>query len=208
MTINILCFGDSNTWGLNPATGKRFDLLSRWTSQLAAKLGSGFSVVEAGQPNRSLVNTPPFDGVLSGVSYLKPYLEDYVLDIIIIGLGTNDLKKRFGLTPEYIAQGLDNLIADIFAFYSLNNKPKIVILSPAYVRCVGQYKGIYEGAECKNLRLKNQFEKVALNKACLFYDLQGLVSVSVIDGVHIDKSQHTLIAEKLYDILGETPFGA
>lgn len=72
MTKNILCFGDSNTWGLNPITGKRFDENTRWTSLLAKNLGCDFTVIEAGQPNRTLVYNPPFDGVLSGVSYLKP----------------------------------------------------------------------------------------------------------------------------------------
>lgn len=59
MIKNILCFGDSNTWGLNPVTGGRFDESIRWTSQLATKLGSGFNIIEAGQPNRTLVNHPP-----------------------------------------------------------------------------------------------------------------------------------------------------
>ena len=29
--IRILCYGDSNTWGYIPGTGKRFDENTRWT---------------------------------------------------------------------------------------------------------------------------------------------------------------------------------
>ncbi|KAA1162556.1 SGNH/GDSL hydrolase family protein [Pseudoalteromonas sp. B131b] len=205
MIKNILCFGDSNTWGLNPVTGGRFDESIRWTSQLATKLGSGFNIIEAGQPNRTLVNHPPYNGSLSGVSYLKPYLEEYALDVIIIALGTNDLKKRFNLAPECIALGLNNLINDICDFYSLNNqhdeKPKIIILSPAYVRCRGPYKHIYEGAECKNVALKEQFKNIAQNKKIIFIDLQSLVHVSIEDGIHICENQHQVIAKALYDVV-------
>ena len=68
MKKSILCFGDSNTWGLNPATGKRFEEKVRWPSVLAERLGDQFAIIEAGQPNRTLVNNPPFNGDLSGVS--------------------------------------------------------------------------------------------------------------------------------------------
>ncbi|MEI8640381.1 hypothetical protein P4S68_02110 [Pseudoalteromonas sp. Hal099] len=64
ITKNILCFGDSNTWGLNPETGKRYDEKTRWTTRLQQQLGSGFTVIESGQPNRTLVNNPPFTGSL------------------------------------------------------------------------------------------------------------------------------------------------
>ena len=34
----ILCFGDSNTWGLDGETGKRFPWEERWTGILQEKL--------------------------------------------------------------------------------------------------------------------------------------------------------------------------
>ena len=100
MIKNILCFGDSNTWGLNSITGKRFDENTRWTSLLAKNLECAFAIIEAGQPNRTLVHNPPFDGVLSGVSYLKPYLEAHRIDFIIIALGTKSPKIIIASPPK------------------------------------------------------------------------------------------------------------
>ncbi|WP_024609710.1 GDSL-type esterase/lipase family protein [Pseudoalteromonas sp. TB64] len=203
MIKNILCFGDSNTWGLNPQTGKRFDESIRWSALLATKLGSAFKVIEAGQLNRTLVNHPPFNGLVSGVSYLKPYLEKYPLDVIIIALGTNDLKKHFNLAPVQIAQGLDDLIGDIKYFYGVSNHPKIIVLAPAYVECVGSYKHVYEGSEHKNHSMSEHFKRIALNKAALFFDLQSVVSVSLIDGVHICSKGHSKVADVVFKIMSK-----
>jgi len=114
--MNILCFGDSNTFGTSPVDGKRLPAHERWPGILAGLLGTGHLVIEAGQPNRTLVNDPPFSGDKSGIKYLKPYLEKYSLDVIIIKLGTNDLKARFDLTAEKIAQGLKKLTVRSRAF--------------------------------------------------------------------------------------------
>ena len=203
MKKSILCFGDSNTWGLNPATGKRFEEKVTWPSVLAERLGDQFAIIEAGQPNRTLVNNPPFNGDLSGVSYLKPLLEAHSLTAIVIALGTNDLKKRFKLTPEQIGNGLANLIDGIEGFYEGYKQPKLIILSPPYVSCVGQYKHVYEGAPSKNLALSKEFENVACIKNANFYDLQKIVSVSRIDGVHIEANSHAKIAGLVCNLINE-----
>ena len=194
---NILCFGDSNTWGLNPETGKRYSENIRWPSKMGELLGSNFNVIEAGQPNRTLVHNPPFFGALSGVCYLKPYLESESLDIIIIALGTNDLKKRFNLSSEQIAQGLEGLIEQIDFFYSDTKKPDVVILSPAHVKNIGSYKQIYEGVWNKNPCLTALFYDVSKNKSTHFLDLQQIVNVSNIDGIHFCSQAHKIIALSL-----------
>ncbi|KTF15361.1 SGNH/GDSL hydrolase family protein [Pseudoalteromonas sp. 10-33] len=199
----ILCFGDSNTCGLNPVTGKRFEGKVRWPLVLAEMLGDQFTVIEAGQPNRTLVNNPPFIGELSGVSYLKPLLEAHSLAVIIIALGTNDLKQRFKLTPEQIGQGLTNLLDSIEEFYEGNKQPKLIILSPAYVKCVGQYKHVYEGAPSKNVALKKEFENIARAKKNYFCDLQQSITVSAIDGVHIDADGHAKVAALMCNLINE-----
>lgn len=48
----ILCFGDSNTWGYIPGSGKRYPFGKRWTGQLQNHLGGGFAVVEEGLDGR------------------------------------------------------------------------------------------------------------------------------------------------------------
>ena len=198
---NILCFGDSNTWGLNPETGKRYNDSIRWPSRMSMLLGDNFNVIEAGQPNRTLVNNPPFIGGLNGICYLKPYLETESLDIIIIALGTNDLKKRFDLSPRQIAKGLEELIEQIELFYNAIKKPNIIILSPAHVKAIGTYKHIYDGAMNKNQPLTALFETLCKKKCIHYFDLQQRVNVSKIDGIHLCSQAHTIIASSLYKII-------
>lgn len=201
---NVLCFGDSNTWGLNPVTGKRFDENTRWTSLLNKHLGWGFNVIEAGQPNRTLVHNPPFDGVLNGVSYLKPYLDKHDLDFIIIALGTNDLKKRFNLTPTLIADGLNDLINSIHIYYqqgSTLKSPIIIIASPPKIRITEQYSRIYEEADTKATKLSSAFKSVAANNKCAFIDLNSFINISDGDGIHFDDIQHLSIGFKIAQLV-------
>ncbi|MFP3830727.1 hypothetical protein, partial [Pseudomonas sp. SIMBA_021] len=82
----------------------------------------------------------------------------------------------------------------IEGFYEGYKQPKLIILSPSYVSCLGQYKHVYEGAPSKNLALSKEFENVAFIKNANFYDLQKIVSVLPIDGVHIEANSHAKIA--------------
>lgn len=46
--MNILCFGDSNTWGYKPDKTGRFDENTRWTALLQKKLGPEYHIIEEG----------------------------------------------------------------------------------------------------------------------------------------------------------------
>ena len=51
----ILAFGDSNTWGYDPATGQRFDNNIRWTGLLQKALGEQALILEEGLCGRTTV---------------------------------------------------------------------------------------------------------------------------------------------------------
>jgi len=71
----ILCFGDSNTWGYDPATKGRFANEVRWTGVLQATLGSGYRVIEEGLNGRTSVWEDPVEGDKMGRRHLVPVLE-------------------------------------------------------------------------------------------------------------------------------------
>ncbi len=56
----IVAFGDSNTWGYDPATGARFPRAQRWPSVLERELGTDFEVIAEG-----LNGTRPFTTIRS-----------------------------------------------------------------------------------------------------------------------------------------------
>ena len=92
MQKNILCFGDSNTWGYIPGTGERYAPEVRWPGVMAAALGAGYHISEDGLNGRTTGFDFPWADCRNGQSAL-PYalLSQRPLDLVIIALGINDL---------------------------------------------------------------------------------------------------------------------
>ena len=130
---NILCFGDSNTHGYNSKTGGRFTVEERWTKLLQRKLGDDYYVIEEGLSGRTTsFEDPVFEG-LSGLNAIYPCMMTHEpLDLVIIMLGTNDTKERFGASAECIALGLKRLISKAVSTTDCwkNGRPSILIVTP------------------------------------------------------------------------------
>ena len=96
----VLCYGDSNTWGYDAATEGRYPYDKRWTTVLARELGSEYLVIPEGLNGRTTVWPDPVEGEYkSGKSTLLAILESHhPLDLVVLMLGTNDLKHRWGLS--------------------------------------------------------------------------------------------------------------
>ena len=93
---NVLCYGDSNTYGYIPETGLRYPKNVRWTGVLQNLLGKNFNVIEEGCNGRTTIFDDPIEGWKNGRDYLKPCLNSHKpIDIIIMMLGSNDLKDFF-----------------------------------------------------------------------------------------------------------------
>src|SRR5271168_2664213 len=107
----IVAFGDSNTWGYDPATGARHAPQARWTGVMAVALGPEHCVIEEGLNGRTTVFVDPIEPDRRGADYLPPCLRSHApLDVLIIALGCNDMKGRFAVPPADIAAGAERLI--------------------------------------------------------------------------------------------------
>lgn len=112
----IICYGDSNTHGYNSSNGGRFSTKERWPCLLDALLPKNYTVKEEGLSGRTAVFEDPLFEGLNGLSYLYPCLMTHEpVDLLIIMLGTNDTKERFGATPENIAKGMERLVQKAIA---------------------------------------------------------------------------------------------
>ena len=113
--LQILCFGDSNTWGYAPVSADRYPADVRWTGVMAHLLGDRFHVTEEGQNGRTTVWDDPLEGGhKNGLVYLTACLESHhPIDLVILMLGTNDLKARFSLTALDISLGAERLVQTI-----------------------------------------------------------------------------------------------
>jgi len=122
----IVAFGDSNTWGYDPATGGRFPRAQRWPSVLQRELGADFEVIAEGLNGRTTVHDDPIEPYRNGADALPPCLMSHApVDLLILSLGCNDLKKRFSVSAFDIAEGAGRLIALARAYVQ---SPRFVLL--------------------------------------------------------------------------------
>ena len=115
--MNILCYGDSNTYGYNPEDGMRYPEEIRWPGRLRKMLDEGDRLIEEGCNGRTATFTPAAESWKDGRLYLKACLNSHKpLDLVILMLGSNDLKKEFQARPEQIAGGIREMLTVIGEF--------------------------------------------------------------------------------------------
>ena len=201
MKKRIMCFGDSNTWGAIPGEAARYADDVRWTGVLQQELGSDYTVIEEGYNGRVSVFDDLVEGRLGGIKYFGPCCDTQSpLDVIIIMLGTNDLKVRFGLTPGTIAFGF-NRYADALKITPMaGNPPKVLLTSPILVD--PSYKDDYqfhdmlgEDAVERSMQLADAYKLVANANGWDFLNAAEFGKASSRDGVHMDAESHTRLGK-------------
>jgi lysophospholipase L1-like esterase len=205
----ILCFGDSNTWGYDPATTGRFDRNTRWAGVLRNTLGEGYWVVEEGLNGRTTVWDDPIELHKNGSIYLPPCLETHKpLDLVIIMLGTNDLKKRFSVPPSDIAKGAGVLVKIVqkSEVSPQGKAPKVLLMAPPPVATLPEkFMEMFEGSEEKSKKLGVHFKAVADELGVPFLDTSTVIVSSNLDGIHFEASEHRklgeAVAKKVQEIL-------
>ena len=112
----VLCYGDSNTYGYDPARDGRYGDDERYPMVLQNLLGDGWSVVEEGLPGRTAVFDDAITEGMNGLALITPILMSHApLDTVTIMLGTNDSKNRFDCSSYLISLGIVRLV-HIFPF--------------------------------------------------------------------------------------------
>ncbi|HAA77165.1 TPA: hydrolase [Candidatus Latescibacteria bacterium] len=102
----VLCFGESKTWGCDPATQDRFPIDIRWTGVVAKTLGSEYRVIEERLNGPTTLWDDPIEGHRNGQTYLPPCLTSHKpIGLATLMLGTNDLKTRFSVPTSDITHG-------------------------------------------------------------------------------------------------------
>lgn len=203
----ILCYGDSNTWGYNPITQDRFSRDERWPGVLRQELGDGYQVIEEGLNGRTTVWDDPIEGYKNGEEYLIPCLESHQpIELVVIMLGTNDLKMRFSLSAYDIANGA-GVLADIVQRSEGGPKgepPKVLLMAPPPLGELTEFAEMFEGAEIKSKRLSEHYRRVAEEHGCMFLDTSGVIASSDIDGVHLELSEHRKLGKAVAALVKRT----
>ncbi len=202
----ILCYGDSNTYGYNPSNGLRYPKNIRWTGLLQEMLGSDFVVIEEGCNGRTTVFDDIEEPWKNGLPYLKPCLNTHKpVDIVILMLGSNDLKEYFHATAEQIADGAGQLVDIIKEFTEVKQGfiPKIILVSPPEIGKGIERSPFFGHFQLDAIERSREFpryyEKVAQDKGCVFVKASERVKASDEDSLHLSPDGHRALAEMLFD---------
>lgn len=205
----ILCYGDSNTWGYDPVSNDRFDAETRWPRVLGQTLGREYEVIEEGLGGRTTVWDDPIEGYKNGRDYLIPCLESHrPLDVVIILLGTNDLKKRFSLSAYDIAQGAGVLVRVVQGSQSGRKGlgPRVLLLAPPPTAVLTEYAEMFEDAGEKSQKFSEHYRRVAEELGCDYLDTSVMIVSSPLDGIHIEGCEHRklgkAVAMKVKELIG------
>lgn len=198
----ILCYGDSNTHGTVPID---FDFLEtsfisskyrlprekRWTGILQKELGSDYYIIEEGLNGRTTVWDDPVEGVYkNGLKYLVPCLESHApIDLVLLMLGTNDLKIKFSVSAFDIALSVGVLVYTIHqsGFGPEGKNPKILLMCPSPLGKLSYCSELFANGVKKSKELSKNYEKIARQYGCDFLDVGKLIKSSDIDGVHYEE---------------------
>jgi len=187
---SILCFGDSITWGYNPASGTRYPPEDRWPRALETALEGRARVIEEGLNGRTVATDEPSRPYRNGLSMFPPLLEAHApLDVIIIMLGTNDSAPCYGLTAGTIAYNCGALIRAINASLAGpgGTTPKALLVAPPPLGSLSAEMALfYSGGQTTSRGLAAAYETTARWFDILFLDAGKTTKVSAIDGVHLD----------------------
>lgn len=200
----IVCFGDSNTHGQVPGGTplERYGVHERWPGVMKSHLGEDWHVIEEGLSGRTTVHSDPIEGAhKNGRMYLRPCLQSHApIDLVILMLGTNDLKARFHMPPSEVAMGIGCLVHDIreLAPGPHGHDPEIMIVAPPpMLDDIKEWEAIFAGAQGKSRKLAHEFEVMADSLEVHFFDAGTVCNCAPEDGFHINDEAHRLLGEAL-----------
>ncbi|MDY4110811.1 MAG: GDSL-type esterase/lipase family protein [Eubacterium sp.] len=194
----LLCFGDSNTWGLIPNTKERYSWGVRWTSILQQKL-QNVRGLEEGLCGRTTIFDDAYRKNRNGLESLPEILESsYPLDAAIIMLGTNDCKSYYNSNSFKIAKGLGLCIDELSKYIS---PEKILVVSPIFLGenvWKEEYDPEFDTRSVETAKkLYSEYKKVALEKGTNIISAADYVQPSEADQEHLTAQGHKILANAI-----------
>ena len=147
---SILCYGDSNTYGLMPDSPDRYPRDVRWTGILQKKLGEDYYVIEEGLSGRTTLWDDPIEEHKNGKKYVllksdagidyQPPKVLLVTPVPIHSVGRDDLDHMF-FDVEERSQALAHYYEEVA------NRYQIEYLNPGNAVETNELDGIHYSAK-------------------------------------------------------------
>jgi lysophospholipase L1-like esterase len=200
---SILAFGDSLTWGFEAGTFQRHAFEFRWPNALAAGLNNKARVIEEGLNGRTTVfPDPTATPERNGAVALPMLLETHQpLDLVIIMLGTNDIKYANRCRAFDASMGMDRLIklTKSHAFIEGFSKPEILIMSPpALCKTNDEWFNDLWGHALEESKLfAHHYKRIADENAVHFFDAGSVAKTDPTDGGHLTAAETQKLGKAL-----------
>lgn len=209
----ILVFGDSNTFGyVEDAQGTvgRLPLDTAWPGRMASLLGSDYEVVVEGLSGRTTrIDSPERSGTglipgagMNGAEYLPAALSSHMpLDMVIIMLGTNDLRRDRNQSAQDIAESLTELVSVVkkgaWQQRTKFSVPQVLVICPPKLNLTtSPYAAAFEGSLAKSEALPGILRPMAESAGALFFDAATAVPFAEgPDQIHLTPENHAVLAE-------------
>jgi lysophospholipase L1-like esterase len=218
----ILVFGDSISWGWVPTEKgfptSRYPVADRWPTIMAEALGPGFRVLVNAVSGRTTdVDYAEGQDTLSGSDFngLKALpsaiATEMPLDLVIVFLGTNDLRSDVNRTPEEIATGamrVAALVAKSTGAFTIYSPPKALVVVPPPLGDVSKtpIRDLLVGATEKSRRLSAAYAAAAAKVGIAYFDAGAVTATDGVDGVHFSADANRrlgiALASKVRAMLG------
>jgi lysophospholipase L1-like esterase len=206
VTKSILAFGDSLTWGFQAGAWTRHPFEDRWPNALAAGLGRAARVVEEGLNGRTTAYDDPTDGAeLNGARALPMLLKTHQpLDLVIVMLGTNDLKFAARCRAFDARLGMNRLIEIVRTFPYIDAKvPPVLIMSPpALCQTTDEFfNNLWDHAIEESKKFTHHYAILAKETGVHFFDAGSVAKTDPTDGGHLDRANTRAIGEALVPVV-------
>jgi lysophospholipase L1-like esterase len=135
----------------------------------------------------------------NGKEYLPACLESHKpLDIVVMMLGTNDLKSFYNLPPGEIANGAGILARMILGSTAGpgNRAPRLLLLSPPPVGDLAHLPDLQAKIPdgiARSRQFPRYFQALAAALDCDYLDSQSLITTSPVDGIHLEAEAHGIL---------------
>jgi len=199
----VLCYGDSNTWGCEPVTERRYGRDVRWPGRLQLALRDEWHVVEEGLNGRTCTVDSPVAPGKNGLTYLVPCLySHHPLDAVVIYLGTNDMADRYGLTATDVARSAARLAYEVSKTDAgVDGAAPIPILACPPPVGNSEWAEDWQSVPAKSAVLADRFRAAAAEIGCELIDLGEVTRYSDGDGIHLDEEGHAAVARAVEERL-------
>ena len=183
ITLRILCFGDSNTYGYDPRGffGDRYGAEDRWVDLLGAQ--TGHKCINAGANGRDIPRSP---------YALRLLTEQPEMDIFLVMLGTNDLLQ--GASAKEAAARMEAFLTSL-----LPHCKQILLIAPPPMK-----RGAWVPTDelvTESVQLAEEYKLLAEKMHIPFVDTRHWTIDLAFDGVHFTEDGHHCFANHLMEVI-------